>query len=168
MTTHEAGKLRVMVDANILIAGTGWPRFPYEVLQHAVLGDFQLVLCPYIIAEARRHIDRVIPEMRAQFEQILATCQFEEVPNPSLAQVEASADLVRDVKDIPVALAAIKAQVDCLGPRIEILPKALNDCANSLTPCCRVPFCANTWDGPATRWKQYETAPGTILRNDQP
>lgn len=114
MTTHEVGKLRVMVDANILIAGTGWPRFPYEVLQHAVLGDFQLVLCPYIIAEARRHIDRVILEMRAQFEQILATCQFEEVPNPSLAQVEANADLVRDVKDIPVALAAINAQVDCL------------------------------------------------------
>lgn len=25
-TTPESGKLRVMVDANILIGGTGWPR----------------------------------------------------------------------------------------------------------------------------------------------
>jgi predicted nucleic acid-binding protein len=37
-------ELRVMVDANILIAGSVWPRWPYEVLQHALRGDFGLVL----------------------------------------------------------------------------------------------------------------------------
>jgi predicted nucleic acid-binding protein len=41
-----ATDLRVMVDANILIAGVVWPRFPYEVLRHALKGDCQLILSP--------------------------------------------------------------------------------------------------------------------------
>lgn len=35
---------RVAVDTNVLIAGFGWPRWPYEVIQHAIVGDYQLVL----------------------------------------------------------------------------------------------------------------------------
>jgi predicted nucleic acid-binding protein len=52
MATNPPDKLRVMVDANVLFAGTLWPRFPYEVLRHAVLGDYQLVLSSRIIDEA--------------------------------------------------------------------------------------------------------------------
>ena len=48
--------LRVMVDANILIAGVVWPRWPYEVLRHALRGDFRLVLSEYVIQQARRRI----------------------------------------------------------------------------------------------------------------
>ena len=46
-------ELRVMLDANILIAGSVWPRWPYEVLQHALRGDFRLVLSEYVIQQAR-------------------------------------------------------------------------------------------------------------------
>lgn len=53
----EKIKLRVMVDANILVAGSIWPRFPYAVLHHATIGDYRLVLSPEIIAEARNAID---------------------------------------------------------------------------------------------------------------
>jgi len=42
-------ELRVMVDANILVSGSVWPRWPYEVLQHALRGDFQLVLNQYVM-----------------------------------------------------------------------------------------------------------------------
>jgi predicted nucleic acid-binding protein len=52
--THR--DLGVMVDANILIAGSVWPRWPYEVLQHALRGDFQLVLSDYILQQALIHI----------------------------------------------------------------------------------------------------------------
>lgn len=62
MATNPPAKLRVMVDANVLISGTGWPRFAYEILQHAIAGDFQLVLSPFVIDEARRHITRLFPE----------------------------------------------------------------------------------------------------------
>jgi predicted nucleic acid-binding protein len=71
MVAIKSSKLRVMVDANILIAGTGWPRFPYEVLKHAVQGDFILVLSPLVIEEARLHIKRLIPDMLERFEIFL-------------------------------------------------------------------------------------------------
>lgn len=113
-TTTESGKLRVMVDANILIGGTGWPRFSYEVLQHAVQGDFVLVLSALVIKEARMHLLRLMPDMVERFEAFLCDSGYEEVPNPSADEVAANKQLVRDPKDVPVALAAINAQVDCL------------------------------------------------------
>jgi predicted nucleic acid-binding protein len=114
MAATTTDRLRVMVDANILIAGTGWPRFPYEVLQHAVQGDFILVLSSLVIKEARLHIKRLIPDMLERFEVFLQASGYEEVAAPSAKEVAANADLVRDPKDVPIALAAINAQVDFL------------------------------------------------------
>lgn len=107
-------KLRVMVDANILIAGTGWPRFPYAVLQHALEGDFVLVLSSLVVEEARLHIQRLMPGLLDRFEVFLRDCGYEEVPAPTTEEVAANICLVRDLKDVPVALAAINAGVDCL------------------------------------------------------
>jgi len=56
MVNDPPNKLRVMVDANVLVAGSGWPRFPYQVLQHAVAEDYQLLLTPRIIQEARASV----------------------------------------------------------------------------------------------------------------
>lgn len=110
-TTH---KLRVMVDANVLVAGLGWPRWPYAVLQHAALGDYQLVLSPYIIGEAHRHLQRIIPNALPSFQDFLELCDCEIVPDPSIEMVVQNLLSVRDPKDIPVALAAIDANIDCL------------------------------------------------------
>lgn len=107
-----APKLRVMVDANVLVAGIGWPRWPYAILQHALAGDFRLVLSLYVIEEARHHIMRLAPAAIPQFEAFLELSNDEAVETPA---IEASHhDLVRDVKDLPVAVAAIQARVDCL------------------------------------------------------
>lgn len=113
-TTNPTNRLRVMVDANILIAGTGWPRFPYEVLQHAVRGDYVLVLSPFVIAEAQRHIERLLPDALATFDGLLQEIEYEAADDPSPEEVAAQMALVRDPKDVPVALAAINAQVDYL------------------------------------------------------
>ena len=107
-------KLRVMVDANVLVAGTGWPRWPYALLQHAVVGDFQLVLTPYIITEARRNLQRIDPTILPDFEDFLYLSKYEEIANPSLEIVTAHQGVVRDLDDIPVAVAALTAKVDCL------------------------------------------------------
>ena len=95
-------------------AGTGWPRFPYEALRHARQGDFQLVLCPFIVDEARSHIAELLPNALTNFEEFLRIAKYEEVPTPSKQQVRIHVDLVRDPADVPVALAAINAAVDCL------------------------------------------------------
>jgi len=41
--------VRAMTDANILFSGVAFPRWPREVLRHAVKGDYKLILCPIVI-----------------------------------------------------------------------------------------------------------------------
>ncbi len=108
--------LRVMVDANTLVSGTAWPRFPYEVLQHSIRGAFRLVLSEEIIAEARYALARIEPSSInvGAFEEFLATTLYELVPAPSDKEIITHHNLVRDPNDVHVALASINAQVDFL------------------------------------------------------
>ena len=106
--------LRVMVDANVLVAGMGWPRWPYALLQHAVAGDFQLVLTPYIIEEAHRNLKKIAPATLPALEDFLHLSEYEEIADPPAELVAANQQLARDPKDVPVAAAAITAKVDCL------------------------------------------------------
>ena len=62
---------RVAVDANVLIAGMAFSRWPYEVLQHALKGDYSLVLSPTVIREARRRIQMRFPDYVQEFEEFL-------------------------------------------------------------------------------------------------
>ena len=103
---------RVMLDVNVLIAGTVWPRWQYAILEHALKGDFQLVLVPLIIEAARRHIQSLDPQQLARFEQVLADCDIELVDNPTRKKVDNNLDLVRSEADVPIALAAINSGVD--------------------------------------------------------
>ena len=102
----------VAVDTAILLSGIVWPRWPREVLRHALNNDFQLVLSPYLINEARCKFKEKFSAHLPDFETFLDDCNYEEIPDPSDQEVEANLDLMRDLDDIPIALAAIKAQVD--------------------------------------------------------
>jgi predicted nucleic acid-binding protein len=106
--------LRVMVDANILIAGTVWPRWSYEVLRHSLQGDFQLVLSQFVINQAARRISTRFPDYLDSFETFLRRRRFELVPDPSPEEIVAWQHIVRDLTDVPVALTAINAEVDYL------------------------------------------------------
>ena len=103
-----------MLDTTVLLAGIIWPRFPYEVLQHALSSDFQPVLSPFLIQEARRKFAEKFPSHVTAFEEFLVDLAFEEAPDPSSAEIQENTDLMRDLTDIPVALAAIDAGVDYL------------------------------------------------------
>lgn len=107
-------KPRVFLDANILIRGITFPRFPHEVLRHAANGDFVLILSPTVIHSARFYVDLRFPEDREGLEVLLGLLNYELVPDPPLEQVAAHPNLVRDAKDIPVALSAINARADYL------------------------------------------------------
>src|SRR5258706_3635041 len=111
---EQSTRLRVMVDANVLLAGNLWPRWPYEVLQHGINGDFQLVLAPLVIEQVRRTILTRFASDIGRFEDFLRQLDFEEAADPSPAEVAKHQDLVRDSTDVPIALAAINAKVDFL------------------------------------------------------
>ena len=114
MPAAPSSDTRVMVDATVLIAGSGWPRWPREVLLAGLRGKYQLVLSPYVVGQARRNLIRRFPEHVERFEEFLSLAEFELVPDPPPEQVAQNAHLVRDRSDIPIALAAINASVDYL------------------------------------------------------
>jgi predicted nucleic acid-binding protein len=107
-------KVRVFIDANVLVAGSAFPRWPYEVLRHAALGDFRLVLSPLVIKQTRRNLQKRFPEYTERFEAFIQSVEHDLVPDPTLPEVEANQNLVRDLSDVPVALLAISAQVEYL------------------------------------------------------
>jgi predicted nucleic acid-binding protein len=104
--------VRAAIDANILISGIVWPRWPYEILQHAFRGDFVLVLSPIVMAEARNRIVTTFPEFLAEFEFLLANISYEPAPVPTREEVTANRTLVRQLKDVPIALSIMGADVD--------------------------------------------------------
>jgi predicted nucleic acid-binding protein len=108
----NSAKPRVMVDTTVLLAGTVWPRWPYEVLQHALRGDFYLVLSRTVLQEAVRKFAEKFPAYTQDFEDFLEKCGYTEIPEPSSQAVLAHRDLMRDITDIPIAVAAINAGVD--------------------------------------------------------
>jgi predicted nucleic acid-binding protein len=105
---------RVMVDTTVLLAGIVWPRWPYEVLQHALRGDLQLVLCQTVLDEARRKFKEKFADWTPEFEAFLEACDYQAAQEPSSEEMLANRDLMRDVTDVPIALAAINAGVDYL------------------------------------------------------
>jgi predicted nucleic acid-binding protein len=107
-------KPRAMTDANILLAGNAFPRWPYEVLQHALDDDYQLVLCPLIIKQAREHMRELFPQHLPRFEKFLREVKYELIPDPAQEEIDANHKLVRDLSDVAIALAAITAKVDYL------------------------------------------------------
>ncbi len=110
--TDPRKKSRVLTDANILLAGNAFPRWPFEVLQHAIDGDFKLVLCPLVIRQAREHLQSSFPQHLARFENFLMGVDYELVPDPPTEDIDTNKNLVRDLSDVPIVLSAIKAKVD--------------------------------------------------------
>ncbi|MCI0613268.1 type II toxin-antitoxin system VapC family toxin [bacterium] len=105
-------KVRAFVDANVLFAGAAFPRWPYEVLRHAAAGDFRLVLSPLVIKQARRNLEKRFSEYIDRFEAFVQSIDYELVADPTLEEVEANKNIIRDFSDVPVALSAISAKVE--------------------------------------------------------
>ena len=102
-------RLRVALDANVLIAGIRLPRWPHEVIRAAIGGHFDLVLPRQVIDEARRHLNTARLEA---LEFVLSQSIHEEVSMPSPDLVDRNSDLVRSRKDVPIALALLAGETD--------------------------------------------------------
>lgn len=103
-------RLRVALDANVLIAGIRLPRWPHEVMRAALAGYFDLVLPEQVIAEARRHLEA--PAQAEVIELFLVSSGYEELPMPPADLVRQQSDLVRSEKDVPIALTLLASEVD--------------------------------------------------------
>jgi predicted nucleic acid-binding protein len=102
-----------MVDTSVIIAGIVWPRWPYEVLQCAWREEIQLFVSELVVEEAMRKFEEKFSEFKDDLEIFLGECNFQLLPDPTWEQVKENQDLMRDVEDVPIALAGINAKVDC-------------------------------------------------------
>ena len=105
---------RVFLDANVLIRGVTFPRFPYEVLRHAARKEIVAIVCPLVLDSARLYVRERFPDHQGALDALLELLDLEVAPDPLFEEVTAHAGLVRDAKDIPVALAAIGAKAEYL------------------------------------------------------
>ncbi len=101
-----------MPDVNVLIAGLVWPRWQFEILKHAIQGDFTVVLAPLIITSTYLHVSRIDSTKLSDLMRFVVKTRPEMIPNPTKAEIQQYPDLVRDEADVPIALAAINAKVD--------------------------------------------------------
>jgi len=102
------------VDANILIRGITFPRFPYEILRLAARQTITLVVSASVLDDARRYVGLLFPDHLPKLEGFLATALIETIPDLTPEEVVSHRNLVRDFKDVPVVLAAAEARVDFL------------------------------------------------------
>lgn len=105
---------RVFLDTNVFFAGLTYPRWPYEILRYGETEEIEIILCPLVICEIEKNIAKKFPSFFEEVKLFINTGNFKKVANPSKKEIEKHHDLVRDKKDIPIALAAIKAKVDFL------------------------------------------------------
>mgnify|MGYP001295946547 CR=1 FL=1 len=70
-------KVRAFADANILFSGAAFPRWSYAVLRHAASNDFKLVLCPLVINQARKNLQRRFPQHVEDFDNLLELIDYE-------------------------------------------------------------------------------------------
>ena len=103
-------RLRVALDANVLIAGIRLPRWPHEVMRAALSDFFDLVLPVQVILEAERHLTHDAQTAALRF--FLEGAHHEEPAMPPANEVLKNLDLVRSEKDVPIALALLKTEVD--------------------------------------------------------
>jgi len=106
--------LRVFVDANVLIRGITFPRYPYEILRLAASHRITLVISPSVLADARHYLSVLFPDHLPKLDALLAAAAVEIVNDPTREEVYEHENLVRDFADVPVVLAAAKAHVDYL------------------------------------------------------
>jgi predicted nucleic acid-binding protein len=111
---ERRSKLRLFLDATILIKAASFPRLPFEILRLGLAGEIGIILSPLVIDSARRHVERLYPGQLPLLEQVLEQLQYESVPDPDVERVNLHRDLCRDESDVPVILAAADARVDYL------------------------------------------------------
>ena len=69
-------RLRVFADANVLIRGVTFPRYPYEILRLAARHKIILVLSPLVLDDARRYLAELFPEHLPSFQTGGSFCRL--------------------------------------------------------------------------------------------
>jgi predicted nucleic acid-binding protein len=108
-------KFNIFLDSSALIAGAISETGAAHVLLN--LGesrDVLLIVSELVILESERSIAKKAPRSLNDLRHIIRASNLQIVENPSREEVEANLYLISDPYDVPILLAAMKANVDFL------------------------------------------------------
>ena len=109
-------RVNIFLDSSALIAGiiseTG---AAHVLLQLGETEDIALTISEIVVAETERSVARKSPENLADVKREIKKAKIKIIPDPSQAEVQANLYLMDDPDDVPILLAAIKAEVDYLA-----------------------------------------------------
>ena len=103
--------MRIMVDTNILLSALVFNSAKMADLLEYVAEKHTLVLCSYVIEEAKTVITRKSPKYETVLDSFLSKMSFELAYTPAW---HPNMPDIRDEKDKPVLASAIVADVDLL------------------------------------------------------
>jgi predicted nucleic acid-binding protein len=108
-------KFHIFLDSSVLMAGAISESGAAHVLLN--LGeskDIILTVSELVILETERSMARKSPSNLNDLRRLIRLSNLRIVPNPSRKEVEANLYLISDPNDVPILLAAMKANVDYL------------------------------------------------------
>ena len=78
------------------------------------INHISIIISEQVVVETERAVARKIPYAINDLRQAILSSKSQIVQNPSIDEVEANKELISDPTDIPIVLAAMKAQADFL------------------------------------------------------
>jgi predicted nucleic acid-binding protein len=109
-------KFNIFLDSSALIAGAISESGAAHILLN--LGESQdiiLTVSELVIRESERSMAKKAPGNLNDLRSLIKSANLRIVDNPSSKEVEANLYLINDPNDVPILLAAMKAQVDYLA-----------------------------------------------------
>ena len=108
------GRLRLFLDANVLVSGLLFRGPERELLLAATRGACEAVTSEYVLAQVRRVLVRKFGLPGEEVEQVLGAVGMSVCREPSLARLRRAEALLRDPEDAPVLAATWAAKADGL------------------------------------------------------
>lgn len=108
-------KSKLFFDSSALFAGivssTGAAR---ALLVLAEAGHLEILVSEQVIAETENALARKVPKALPDFRQALRSTNLTIIRNPSRTEIRQYQDIIAHPADVPIVVAAMKAQVDFL------------------------------------------------------
>ena len=109
-------KIKVFLDSSAVIAGvissTGAARV---LLVMSETGQIETFISELVIVETERSLARKVPDALPEFRQTIRDANPRIINNPTPQEIEEHLYLIADPEDVPILLAAMKANVDYLA-----------------------------------------------------
>jgi len=108
-------KPNLFLDSSALFAGVVSPSGAARVLLLLAEGE-QLIITvsEQVVGETERAVARKVPKALPYYREALRSTRLRIVRNPSPGEIEAHRDIIVHAADVPIVVAAMKAEVDYL------------------------------------------------------